>query len=169
MGNSFRKGSTQGKQSEMVSNNMAYEAAKIFKQGEGIRTPAFAQLTNGVRHGTVGIGVTGDAQTQREELKAAQRDVLESGVSGGQARTALAQLPLDRKASRDALRSQMFNLALGSSQSATSLGMQGKAAVAANLNSLGQQRIQQNGMLTGAGAGGAAGVAGAAAAAAVFF
>ena len=144
MGSAFRKGSAQSGQSTGSSSKLDQLSAAILEQGGKIRDPIFGQLAEFVKGGNIPIGMTGAISTQEQELGTAKRGILESGVRGGQMRTALAQLPLERLGMRDQLRSSIYRMALDTAMGSANAGISGMGTAATNLNSLGQQRIQQN-------------------------
>jgi hypothetical protein len=143
---------------------MDHLAQKIVKQSRNVSGPAFMQMGEFMNTGRMPVGMTGEIGAQEQELAAAKRDIQETGVRGGQMKTALAQLPLERLGMRDQMRSKMFELAVNSSLGASGQGFSAQGAAASNLNTLGAQRIQQNQSLVGMGGQGAGMLAGAAAA-----
>lgn len=146
MGSTFRKGSAQTGQSAGSSSALDAMSAQILRQGAKLRDPAFEQLAGFLNTGQIPAALTGSIGTQEQELATAKRGIEESGARGGQLRTALAQLPLERLGMRDKLRSGIFDTALNVGMGSAQSGIAGMGQAAANLNSLGAQRIQQNQM-----------------------
>ena len=144
MGSIFRKGSQQSGQSTGSSNDLNAASSQLIHEGEKLRTPAFSQLGQFLTGGRMPVALTGGIGTNEQELSSARHSIMAGGMRGGQLRTALAQLPLQRLQSRDAMRSGLFNTALGAGIGSFSAGAGGMANAAQNLNSLGQQRMMQN-------------------------
>lgn len=144
MGSVFRKGSRQSGQSTGSSNQLDAAGAAIIKQGDPLRSAAYGQLGNFLNTGQLPSAMTGDIGQQEQELASAKQGILNTGTRGGQLRTALAQLPLNRLAMRDQLRHGTFDSALAAGLGSFSAGGTAMGNAAANLNSLGQQRMAQN-------------------------
>lgn len=144
MGSTFRKGSRESGQAGGSAGQLDAMSAQILREGGALRTPAFGQLAGFLNTGTIPMALTGGIGAQEQELAAARRSILESGARGGQLRQALAELPLQRLGMRDQLRSNIFGMALNAGLGSANAGIQGMASAQNTLNSLGQQRIQQN-------------------------
>lgn len=144
MGNAFRKGSRQSRQSNRISNELDVQSTNLLGAGSKLRAPAFAQLQQGVKTGQLPMAMTGDIGLQEHEFAQQKNEILDNGVRGGQMKAALAQLPLERLSGRDQLRAKMFETALNAVQGSSAAAVQAETTSAQNLNSLGAQRIQQN-------------------------
>ena len=144
MGSIFRKGSADTSRSSRSSEALSEAGAEMLRQGAPLRSATYGQLGGFLKTGRIPGALTGDIGTQEQELASARQGILNSGVRGGQLRTDLAQLPLNRLAMRDQLRSSVFNTALGAGQNSYSTAAGGMGTAASNLNSLGQGRIAQN-------------------------
>lgn len=144
MGSIFRKGSSQTGQSTASSNDLNAASTGLIKQGDPLRTQAFGQLGDFLKSGQLPSAMTGGIGTNEQELAAAKQGILRSGVRGGQMRTSLAQLPLQRLQMRDSLRSGAFDTALSAGLGSFNAGSSGMQGAANNLNVLGAQRMQQN-------------------------
>ncbi len=144
MGSVFRKGSEQTGQSTGYSNELASAGLGLIRGGAPLRSGTYGQLGEFLKSGRLPSAMTGTIGQQEQEMASAKQSILNSGARGGQLRTGLAQLPLQRLQMRDALRSDVFNTALGAGQGSFSQGSSTTGAAAANLNSLGQGRIAQN-------------------------
>ena len=144
MGSIFRKGSEQSGQSTGSSNSLNNSAQRLIAQGDPLRSQSFGQLGNFLQTGQLPSAMTGGIGTNEQELAAAKQGILRSGVRGGQMRSSLAQLPLQRLQMRDSLRSGAFDTALSAGLGSFNAGSSGMQGAASNLNVLGAQRMQQN-------------------------
>lgn len=144
MGSVFRKGSSQTGQSTASSNTLNAAAEGLINQGDPLRKESFGQLGDFLKTGQLPSAMTGGIGTNEQELAAAKQGILRSGVRGGQMRTGLAQLPLQRLQMRDSLRSGAFDTALSAGLGSFNAGSSGMQGAASNLNVLGAQRMQQN-------------------------
>ena len=144
MGSSFRKGSSQSGQAEGAAQQQIAIANALFQESTPGRQAALGQLTNFLQTGAIPMSLTGDITTQEQELASAREGILGGGARGGQLQQALVQLPVQRLAMRDQLRSGIFNTALGSLLGQAPVALQGLGSAAGTLSNLGGQRIQQN-------------------------
>jgi hypothetical protein len=161
MGSIFRKGSEQSGQSGALSGEQAWMAKDLFNGTAGLRAAGIDRMRNFQETGnlpqqlrsTVGLGIP--IAQQEAELANAKRGILDTMPRGGLQQRALMELPLQRLLQRDmfsanraqiddATKQNLFSTALntGFGQGSAAMGQLGSAA--GNLNSLGQQRIQQN-------------------------
>jgi hypothetical protein len=152
----------------MLARQQAGMATSLFEDTNGIRSRIFGSLAEALGRGqlptqlrsTVGLGVP--IMQQEQELAAAKRGIMDTMPRGGLQQRALMELPIQRLLQRDvfaaqrraiddASRMNLYNLAAGIATGSPQTAMgglanaaSGIAGSAANLNSLGQQRMAQN-------------------------
>lgn len=161
MGSIFRKGSEQSGQSQALSGQQGQIAMDMYGRSKPVIDRLFGMNTEMMRgeglpefmKSTVGLGVP--IAKQEAELANARRGIMDTMPRGGLQQRALMELPLQRLLQRDMLaanrnaiddasRQNLFSTAIGAATGMPLQALGGLQGAAGNLNSLGQQRMNQN-------------------------